>query len=371
MPKPTEEEERKNPYTEMPDDFIPLINKLKPTKEDPTPLMDRYLHLKSLDKRLDLEVRGQQFSGIDMEKFQSRLSALRQAVVKWGSARVEAYFVHEMNKKFPDLKVNGRKLESSSDFVELIKIGPWDNALRGIVAYASSDMWGDNNQFAINLEIEFTEVVRIKYTGLKSNGKPPAKIHRGKCCAQIFVKNKGTLVGKIRNACKRRYCEAVYSRKEDCKIASESAPDFKDGVPKLIAQIPATVESMGFHGKLGICVGSKRNVPGIVAHPSTSDLSPVSQLTGTTSEMSQSSSEKPNAMDQWLEQNKGKFENPEHLLAHLLADQALKTNVQTPAKKTNEVPQVQTDHPVVASPPAKKRSAETELVRSNLQFNVD
>lgn len=332
----------------MPVDFIPLTNKLTPTKDDPTPLEDRYLRLKSLDKRLDLNLRGQQLSGIDQAKFKTRLSALRNATVKWGSARTEAYFVEEMNKQFPDLTINGRKLESSADFVEIIKKGTWDNDLRAKVAFASFEMWGDNNQFAINFEIEYCNIIRIKWTGLKCNGKPPVKIHKGKCCAALFVKNKGTLVGKIRNACKRRWCEAVYSRSENPKVAPASAPDMKDGIPKLLAQITATVETLGFNGKLGICAGSKRDVPeSVVARP---EFSPMSPMTATSvNECSESTAEKGpgNAMDDVLEKYKGRFQNTEELLAHLLADQAMKEKI------------------ILTPPSSKKRTAEDELVSKN------
>ena len=195
----------------MPDNFIPLQTKLKATAKDPTPVLDRFRHLQALDKRSDLRRRGQELGGINQKQFEERLTKLRLATVKWGSARIEGIFVASINKKFPELEVDGRDVESSADFVEVIKKGPWDKTLMKYVAYASFGMWGGNNQFAINLEVEFTKMLRIEFTGLLANGRPAVKIHKGKCISQLFVKCKGSMVGKFRSTCKRRWRECVYS----------------------------------------------------------------------------------------------------------------------------------------------------------------
>jgi hypothetical protein len=131
-PEPATEE-----YTYMPDDFIPQVNVMKAIPEkDPTPIEDRFQHLSAIDKR-NQEQRGDKssFPSISIDQFQDRLKSLRQGTVKWGAARIEAYFVAQINREYDDLKINDRSIESSADFCDWIKKGPWNNYMRGIVAY--------------------------------------------------------------------------------------------------------------------------------------------------------------------------------------------------------------------------------------------
>jgi len=243
----------------MPDDFIPQVNTLKPVHEkDPTPLEDRFQHLMSaLDKR-GTELRGDKssFPSISMDQFQDRLRSLRQGTVKWGAARIESFFVKEIIREYPDLKINDRAIESSADFCDWIKKGPWNNQMRGIVAYASGALWGSSNQWAINMEDEFCKLLCIKFTGLKSNNKKLLRLHKGRCVAAILVKGKGSLVGKFRNTCKRKYLEAVYCRTEKPKLggATETG-EGKVAVPRMIYQEDARLETHGFCGKLAKCEG--------------------------------------------------------------------------------------------------------------------
>lgn len=202
---------------------------------------------------------GQKITGITIEDFEKRLMAVRMGALKWGSARIEAIFKDKINKQYPAVLVNGRAIECSQDFCDVIKLGPWDNTLRGMVSFAQHEMWGDSNQDSVNLEHEFREIIRVKFTGYLSNGEPPKKLHKGRCFSQLFVKVKNMMIGKIRNTCKRRWREAVYSRKEDpSSHARAGAGAGKEGIPQLKYQKIATTEEDGFHGKLGIFEGSPR-----------------------------------------------------------------------------------------------------------------
>jgi hypothetical protein len=261
------QEEIETPYTKMPDDFIPLVRTLKPkVPEDPTPLDDRFQHLSVLDRRQD-GAQGSVLSGISIEDFERRLQCLRMATLKWGNSEMEKYFVQELNRQYPHLRVLNHPLNSSADFCEWIKQGIWDNEKRAIVDFASHTMWGDNNQWAINQERRFTKMLQIQFTGYKANGAQMNKMHQGKCAAAIFVKSKGCLVTKIRNTCKRRWKEAVYSRNEEPKIADEESVESgqssensvrsenKRKVPILLHQEVANVETHGFTGIVGYCEG--------------------------------------------------------------------------------------------------------------------
>lgn len=328
--------------TEWPDDFIPATNVVKPTDDDPTPIDDRFRnHLAAIDKRTKTEknVQGQnELRGVSMSEFESRLRKLRVATVKWGAPRIEAIFVESLNRKYPDLRWNDKKIASSADFCQWIKKGPFDNYMHGVVAFATGEMWGDNNQWAINLEIEYHSLLRVKCTGVLSNGKRPKKSHKGNCSAAVFVKGKGSLVGKIRNCCKRRWKEAVYCRTEKPKIAEkelepeddqeDQATDTKkdkknNKIPKLLMQEEATEETHGFHGYLGKCAGhpdllqktpAAADVIGCVVSPGCTAAS-FSSVSGEKHEMTE--------VEKWLHEH-GSIKTLEDMCGALL-DQRLDT----------------------------------------------
>ena len=339
------------------------MNVLKPTKDDPTPLDDRFQHVSALDKR-DIALRTEGITGISREQFAVRLRMLRMATVKWGSARVESIFVGLLSAKYPDLKVKGRKIASSADFCEWIKQGPWDNKMREIVAYASGDMWGDNNQWAINLEQQYFSMLHVKTSGKKCNNTRAKKAHKGRCACAVFVKVKGSLVGKFRNTCKRRYKEAVYNRTEKPNIqASSSAnneapPDDEENdsleetsagstggasskkkkrntIPKLLVQVDAELDSHGFHGYIGKCEGhpdlkAKKPVSMVVDGADTDAASTFSPITASVSTGANSSSKKTKMTEaeEWLSRQKG-IKTLEDVYGALLQRQQL---IQTPTK---------------------------------------
>lgn len=175
------------PIVEMPDNFIPPIKTLKPTDEDETPCENRFQHLKCLDKR-PKPLFGTPIKGVSQGEFETRLDALRQATDKWGNARIESFFAQELKRKVPGIQMNGGDTQSTNDFCDFIRKGPWDAKMRGIVAFASHKMWGDDNQWAINFEQEFKEMMRLEFSGIKSNGKTQSRQHKGKCASAIFVR---------------------------------------------------------------------------------------------------------------------------------------------------------------------------------------
>ena len=82
----------------MPDDFLPLNNTLKATKDDPTPWDDRYQHIAALDKRPveyngDGTVKKAVIPGMTIEKFTKRVQSLRDGVTKWAGGKIEEMFV--------------------------------------------------------------------------------------------------------------------------------------------------------------------------------------------------------------------------------------------------------------------------------------
>lgn len=250
------------------------MDKLRPTSSDPTPLEDRYAHYKTaLDKRDEQERQSSSVPKISMIDFGSYLSSIRAGVWHWGVARIEAYFVTKLTEQFPALQVDGRDIESVNDFVNWIKIGPWNKEMRAVVFFAQDEMWGGgNNQWACNLEREFCSLFRIKFTGKRSNGSRQKRQTKGNCCAALFVKAKGSaIVDKIRNCTRRAHKEALYSRNEKMKVSepislAENESAKKSSVPKVLMREEASLEVHGFIGKIGFCDGHERfHAPAMVS----------------------------------------------------------------------------------------------------------
>lgn len=297
---------------QMPDDFIPPLKTLKVTDTDLSPLEDRFQHMKALDKR-PVPLHGTPFPGVNLDVFRNRLDCLRRATKKWGESKVEAYFVQELNREYADIRHNGRKIMSTDDFTEYIQRPPWDAKKKGIVAFATSDMWGDNNQCCINFEKEFMRLIHAEFTGYKSNGNKARRIHKGKCVSTIIVKAKGNAMQKIRNWCRRAHKEGIYSRNEapPTVVHALDAPN-KTGVPRLVKQFTVAIEDgHGFAGILGICEGhsslkdddSVSRPAGIVlARPTGASAALMSPVTASLSSAEKAS---PTEAEQWLRTQSG------------------------------------------------------------------
>lgn len=110
-----QEKLKAHPLAELPDDFIPPLKTMKVTQEDPHPILDRcQVHQKALDKR-PIPLHGTPVEILSVEDFQLNLDALRRAAKKWGEAKIESFFVKELERKCPDLRLNGREIASTDD----------------------------------------------------------------------------------------------------------------------------------------------------------------------------------------------------------------------------------------------------------------
>lgn len=247
---------------QMPIDFVPIGTKLKPTADDKTPLEDRKNHIACLH-RGDDGACNSAISGISLDDFSRKLQQLRLGAHKWGISKIEAILVTGLNTDHPDLQVNGHAISSTNDFFAWLKKGLWSKEKQVVVAFASNDVWGQNNQWAINLEKEFCNMLAVTWSDAKSNGDRMVKPPQGKCFHNIFVKAKGSLCTRIRNNCKRVFRVAVYCRNEGddaedegtIKSVVESNKSRKSKVPKLVAQEVACIDKDGFTGNLGYCEG--------------------------------------------------------------------------------------------------------------------
>lgn len=300
----------------MPVDFVPLGTKLKPTDDDGTPVENQKNHIVCLCRGEESALVSA-ISGFTNDQFADKLQKLRLAAHRWGASRMESFFVQGLNAQFPDLRVNCHRIATVNDFIGWIKQGVWSFDKQVVIAFASSGLWGDSNQWAINMEAEFCCMLQIEWSPARSNGKRMLKPPNGKCFANIFVKAKGSLCTKFRNTCKRAFRCAVYCRSEGDDDEDASAPSVRavttnavrkrGGMPKLIAQETASNDSHGFIGNMGYCEGhpyletllkkqGKAKIETVVADDTSTITSPLT--------VSVSSQEKPRTdeLQKWLEE---------------------------------------------------------------------
>lgn len=76
----------------MPVDFIPLGTKLKVTKDDKTPVGDRKNHIACLYRGEESEL-ATAISGLTNDQFAEKPKKVRLAAHRWGSSRMESFFV--------------------------------------------------------------------------------------------------------------------------------------------------------------------------------------------------------------------------------------------------------------------------------------
>jgi hypothetical protein len=249
-----------------PDDFIPETKSPKPTADNKTPMESRFKHVLSLDRR----IAGQRLLPFPQplwSDFKPRLDQLRTGTVKWGSQRVDEYFVKTLNSKYDGEKgtkferlvlLDGRSIRCLKNFTAYIKAGPWDDRMRALVHFAQDQMWDVSNCWALALEEEFVRMLGIRFTGERCDGSKPERDTPGNCAHHLFVKSKGTLVSQIRNTTIRAWREAIYTRRPKAKD-STSPPklnrDLSKGLPKIMHYENTLFAITGFGGWIGYCEG--------------------------------------------------------------------------------------------------------------------
>jgi hypothetical protein len=292
-----------------PVDFIPATNNPKPTLQDPLPMESRFKHMKCFDRRIG-EDRETDSQGIKWDDFQPRLSELRTATVKWGSARVEQIFIKNLNDKFhyvrdpskvnsyecsldlrsQKLLLNGRSLRCLSDFTAFIRAGPWDNRMRDVVHYAQDGMWDVSNTWAVALEEEYTKMLGIRFSGERADpNNVPKRITQGNCAHYLFVKSKGTLVSTIRNTTRRVWREAIFVRRP-IKDKQENFPSTThkekgSKIPKILHydNVLRCTDGEGyFGGVIGYCEGHPHLVKPAVVQTISSKAVPCTEDDDTT-----------------------------------------------------------------------------------------
>lgn len=308
----------------MPDDYIPVTDKLKATETDKTPLEDRFkVYETALDLRRGAE-RSAPMPKISIGTFETRLSFLRKGVWLWAVSHVEAYFAQQCNVLIPEAKVDGRPIQNVSEFITYVKNGPWDNDMRARVYTAQYTVFGDGNTFAKNLAHDLRKLLKIRFTGRKSNGKTAKRTTKGNCFATIITKAKSSIiVDRLHTATRRNFLEAIYCRKEKSPKDSSTtdgttmasaparSPDpasqdegaisksKKSLVPRIVTSMDVTVEQKGFRGRLSLCEGHKdlpTGPPAIVCHGDTASVNtPMTDSTTGTSIAGKSTGSKSNS----------------------------------------------------------------------------
>ena len=155
-----------------------------------------------------------------------------------------------------ELLVNGRKMRNHHDFCTIIKNGPWDSKMRGMVHFAQDGMWESNNSWSLNLEEEFATMMGITWLGKNAfAGHVEKRNTQGNCAHHLFVKNKTSLVTRFRNTTRRKWLEAIYARQ---RVKKEKLHLKPTNIPVVVGDyIKASYGESGFNGWIGYCEGHK------------------------------------------------------------------------------------------------------------------
>lgn len=258
------------------------------------------------------------------EQFEKALGTFRRAVMNWCAPKMEAYFVAAMNKEYPDLKYKGRPISSFEDFLNFYKAGPNDNKMRAIVYYAISGVWTTNNQWALNFEQEFCEMMNITILDTNAVGDLPEKPSAGKWVAKSCIRRKTAWPNMVREIGQKCWLEAILHRSEKKIKGTIQAAERKErkGIPRILVVRYASKERDGFPGSLALCAGhpsllkmrENEDFPRIVGSPSAATT--VSALTlGTPTERVQLNKE----VQDFLAATAAKAKDLEHLQS-LLAE---------------------------------------------------
>lgn len=221
-------------------------------------LTNRLLAWKALDRRTG---DSSDPNDITPQKLLDMMRAARKLIYKLAEPRIVAKLMDNIKEVYPEVKLHGKDLKTLDDVVQYIQRGPYDNKIRGFVDYVLHSSWGTSNAWALEVEHDIMIDLEMKYSDKKiAPGKTPEKQkreknHPGNFCKQMCVIKKGSMLNRIQLCVRRIYKEVIYRRGQDKERLLQSTP--KPSIPKVVRLEPATRESHGFEGLVGICVGHK------------------------------------------------------------------------------------------------------------------
>jgi hypothetical protein len=167
---------------------------------------------------------------------------------------VEEHFVKQLNAAYSDLQVDRRKILSLRDFTEFIERGPWDNKMRGIVHFAQYRMW-DHKQWSLDMEEQFTQMLGIRFIGVRSDGSRQVRLKKGKCAHHLFVRCKNKMLLAVRNTTRRCWLEAILVARKNNKDSVGGDKENTKNIPRIVKYRIASVSGDGFNGTIGLCEG--------------------------------------------------------------------------------------------------------------------
>ena len=174
--------------------------------------------------------------------FKERLSNLRSMIIGFAAPRIESIFVKRFEMMYPDFTFGGgRKVTSIAAFIDAVINEPYDKRMRGIIHTTQNTLWG-NNTWAVKLEGKTMQMTGLAYTGEYMTTKPK-KNHDGNSIKDAVIKSKNVqIVQRIKRTVHKFYMEVLYKRNV--------------GISALVIElVPATIETWGFIGYVGLCAG--------------------------------------------------------------------------------------------------------------------
>jgi len=244
-------------FVEIPLDFIPRDQKVV----DDSGWSGRLTLWPAFDQRVGRD-HGAHVPGLDIDDVKLRILNAKNVVKTMSEPGIEAYYAHEYNKRYPNMKLDGRQVTSIRDFVKVYQGMEDEKERREMAFWTTYTVW-KGNLWALDLEQEIMDLFGWKYSGAFCDGKVKQKRHPGGTIKSIIVDKKQTMLERLTNVSKKVFKEMYYGRerpKEPTKAGTnpptpKPLPKGNKYVPSVVKIIHATVPEHGFSGELGLCEG--------------------------------------------------------------------------------------------------------------------
>ena len=236
----------------------------QPKESDLVAIPRNFIYAKGFPKGADLTNRLAEWHCLDrtvgrkanvqmtLEDLAYRMKCLRGLIQTIGRPRIIQYFCNQFHQYFPDIKWNGvSEIQSIDNFVHFLSNGKWDSKKREMADFALHSLWGTQNTWALELEVQILLDLEMKYGPKlkdRESGKKLAtktKVHPGDFVKDILVAQRSSIFGRVKNRIKAVHKEVLYVRLKSDRALNKDVMWIRT----------SSKATYGFNGMIGICRG--------------------------------------------------------------------------------------------------------------------
>ena len=205
-------------FHDIPKDFVLMKTSNKMSQRE---IDQRYAIWKVLDFRKGDLWGSDPGQGWDSSTFGVVLDSMRELTYAMSIPIINTHFAKEFNRKFPKFKLlGGRRVNRLSDIVEYVHAyNPSDTSalrpleLRSMIFFCLYTLWGKNNYWAYEGELEILKLLQFRYNGNRMcDGTVKKRNHLGGFIKAILVKKLDMERGKLNDAWSRSMSEKFFTR---------------------------------------------------------------------------------------------------------------------------------------------------------------